>query len=359
MRKGEGEKVRKWKAVLSVLLGAGVFFVCLFPLRALMNYHEEHHLFRWTGYYFREQFSSLDGALEYAASFLIQFFYIGWLGALLLALLTVGVQALLWWLMKKMRLRAAWLYPLSLVAAALLFYYSFVPQRYRTDAAFREAVAYDYLVRTHQWEAITDKTAHDAPATDQGVWSTNYALAMRGLLPDELFNYPQTGPQGLLTDDQQKEVLAYFSLSDIYLQLGLINHAERMAFNAKQYIPDNHKSGRLYRRLAETNIINGNYVIAAKYLNYLRSTLFYGQWARNYLSHLGDEDYINGRYRLLREMRLKQYDQLIPPRKYELMAELVRQNPSNKLAMDYLRAYQQIYRNQALSKHPSPNTPRP
>ena len=66
--------------MLSALLGAGVFFVCLFPLRALMNYHEEHHLFRWTGYYFREQFSALDGALEYAASFLIQFFYIGWLG---------------------------------------------------------------------------------------------------------------------------------------------------------------------------------------------------------------------------------------------------------------------------------------
>jgi hypothetical protein len=157
--------------------------------------------------------------------------------------------------------------------------------------------------------------------------------------------YRQTGPQGLLTDDQQKEVLSYFSLSDIYLQLGLINNAERMAFNAKQYIPDNHKSGRLYRRLAETNIINGNNVIAAKYLHFLQSTLFYGQWARTRLTHLGnDEDYINSHYRLLQERRLTQYDYLIPPRKYELIAELVRQNPDNKLAMDYLKAYELIFR---------------
>ena len=354
--------VRRWKMMLSVLLGAGIFLVCLFPLRALMNYHEEHHLFRWTGYYLREQLSSWDGTLEYTISFLVQFFYIGWLGALLLALLTVALQRLLWWLMKTARLRTDWLYPLTLVVAALLFYFSFVPQRYRTDAGFREAVAYDYLVRTHQWEAITDKTAHDTPVTEQAVWSTNYALAMMGLLPDKLFNYPQTGPQGLFTDEQQKEVLAYFSLSDIYFRLGLINHAERMAFNAKQYIPDNHKSGRLYRRLAETNIINGNDIIAAKYLHFLRSTLFYGKWARARLTHLGsDEDYINSHYRLLREMRLTEYDYLIPPRKYELLVELVKQNPANKLAMDYLRAYELLLRslrsNQALPSPPNTYQP--
>ena len=100
-----------WKAMLSVLLGVGIFLVCLFPLRALMNYHEEHHLFRWTGYYLREQLSSWDGTVEYAVSFLIQFFYIGWLGALIVALLTVGLQRLFWWLMKTIRLRSDWFYP--------------------------------------------------------------------------------------------------------------------------------------------------------------------------------------------------------------------------------------------------------
>ena len=86
-------------------------------------------------------------------------------------------------------------------------------------------------------------------------------------------------------------------------------------------------------------------MIAAKYLHFLQSTLFYGQWARTRLTHLGnDEDYINSHYRLLQERRLTQYDYLIPPRKYELIAELVRQNPDNKLAMDYLKAYELIFR---------------
>ena len=196
----EGKQIlRKWKAALSVLLGTGIFFICLFPLRSLMNYHEEHHLFRWTGYYLREQLTSWEGALEYAVSFLVQFFYIGWLGALILALLVIGLQRLVWRLMKVIKLRSAWLYPLSIVAAALLFYYGFVPQQYRNDEAFREAVAYDYLIRTHQWETITDKASHDTPVTEQGVWSTNYALAMRGRLPDDMHLYRQTGPQGLLT----------------------------------------------------------------------------------------------------------------------------------------------------------------
>lgn len=326
--------------MLSALLGIGIFLVCLFPLRALMNYHEEHHLFRWTGYYFREQLTSWDGFIEFLVSFITQFFYIGWLGAALLALLTIGIQLLTWLIMKKIHLGFSWLYPLSVIPAVVCLYLSLIPERYQTEEAFREVVEYDYLVRTHQWAAIVNKPATEVPATEQGVWCTNYALAMRGELPDYLFFFQQTGPQGLLTDSQQKEVLSYFSLSDIYLQLGLINDAERMAFDAKQYIPESHKSGRLYRRLAETNIINGDYGIAAKYLHFLQSTLFYGKWARNMLAHLGDEAYINQVYRLPRSRRQTENEYLAPPSKDILLLELIKQNPENKLAMDYLLAYE-------------------
>ncbi len=321
------------------MYGIAIFLVCLFPLRALLNYHEQRHLFRWTGYYLREQTTSWDGWQELAVSFITQFFYVGWLGALLVALLAVGVQWLVWWLMRLVRLRSWWLYPLSIVPSILLVYVCLLPPRYRGSAEFREMVGYDYLMRTHHWQAITERAAHEVPQSELGVLSTNHALAMLGRLPEDMFLYRQMGLKGLLYDDQQQEPLVCHSLSDIHLRLGFVNEAERLAFNAKQHMPDHHKSGRLYRRLAEANIINGNYQIANKYLHFLSSTLYYGTWARNWLQHLGDEAYTDQQYSVFRQRRTTQVSHLIAPDKSVMLSELVQQDGTNHLAVGYLLAY--------------------
>lgn len=328
-----------WQTALSVVSGIMIFMICLFPLRALMNYHEQSHLFRWTGFYLREQLSSWPGVREYLVSFLTQFFYVGWLGALLVALLAVGVQQAVWRMMRLLRLGRPWLYPMSVVPAALMFYFWLIPQHYRDSAAFREMVEYDFLMRTHQWQAIAERSAQAPPQSEPCIRATNFALAMQGRLLDEMFFYQQTSPKGLLADDQQQEPLAYYSLSDIYFRLGFINEAERMAFNAKQHLPRHHKSGRAFRRLAETNIINGNYAIARKYLNYLRTTLYYGPWARRWLARLGDETYTEQQYGSMRRHRTTQVNHLIAPDKSIMLTELVQQDSTNRLAMDYLLAY--------------------
>ena len=337
---------RHWKFIVSAVAGAGIFLACLLPLRALMNYHEEHHLFRWTAFYLREQWSSIEGIREFFVSFITQFFYVGWLGALIMALLVIGVQILTWCLMNRVGLRRGVYYPLSILPAYLLFFFSFVPERYRQEPVFREVVEYDYLVRTQQWDAIVNKPEKEQPVSDLGIWSTNHALAMRGQLSDFLFFYRQTGLQGLFDDGQQKEVLSYFTLSDIFLHLGMVNNAERMAFDLKQYIPYNHKSGRIYRRLAETNLINGDYKIAVKYLKILRTTLFYGKWADRYLEHINDEAYINQALGQQRSLRQTEGRELIPPQKDELLLALVRQNEENALAWDYLLACALLQLNQ-------------
>lgn len=51
--------LNNWKWMMTVLVGIVIFLLCLFPFRALLNYHEETHLFRWTSYYFKEQMTSL------------------------------------------------------------------------------------------------------------------------------------------------------------------------------------------------------------------------------------------------------------------------------------------------------------
>ena len=56
--------------------------------------------------------------------------------------------------------------------------------------------------------------------------------------------------------------------------------------------PDYKKSGRAYMRLAETNLINGQYAVAAKYLRALQHTLFYKKWATNAMSYLNNDEKI-------------------------------------------------------------------
>ena len=148
-----------------------------------------------------------------------------------------------------------------------------------------------------------------------------------------MFHYKQAGPDGLLMDAVRMEPLALYSLSDIALDLGMVNSADRFAFDAKQRLPNNHKSGRLYQRLAETSLINGNQKVARKYLDMLRSTLFYGSWAKK-VSTQQDE-----RLEQLRAFRQKENDELAYA-KDQMLEELTKENPDNTLAADYLMAYE-------------------
>ena len=332
-----------YRPLLSIIAGATVFLLCLFPLRAVLNYHEQTHLFRWSYHYFREQMTLSGGWSEYVTSFIVQFFYVGWLGAAMVALLFVSVQVLTWGFMRAIRLDRLWLYPITLLPSALLFWYVFIPENYKDDAQFRETIEYDYLLRERKWNAIVAKSYHRQPETLMGIWCTNRALAQKGELLDVMFHYRQDGPDGLLMDAARMDPLTLYSLSDICFDLGLVNSAERFAFDAKQMLPDNHKSGRIYRRLAEANLVNGHYAVAEKYLRILQSTLFYGRWADQMLALLGDEERINADvlYGWLRSCRQKENDQLAYA-KEQMLAELVKTNPKNRLAADYLLAYEML-----------------
>ncbi len=77
-----------------MLLGIGIFiFWCFFYPHAL-NYQEQYQLFLWTWDYFVERISVPGGLADWLGEFVVQFYYVKWLGALLLALLYVVLQRL-------------------------------------------------------------------------------------------------------------------------------------------------------------------------------------------------------------------------------------------------------------------------
>ena len=84
----------------------------------------------------------------------------------------------------------------------------------------------------------------------------------------------------VLTNHALRDVPSCFIMSEVGLQVGMVNVSQRAAFEAMETIPYYNKSARALRRLVETNIVTGQYDVALKYIAILEETLFYRGWAR-------------------------------------------------------------------------------
>ena len=75
-----------------MLFGIGVFMFWYLIYPHALSYQEQYQLFMWTGDYFCERICVPGGFSEWLGELVIQFYYVEWLGALLLALLIVALQ---------------------------------------------------------------------------------------------------------------------------------------------------------------------------------------------------------------------------------------------------------------------------
>ena len=91
MKKVEG---KYYDIGLSVLVGIGVFLFWYVGYPHALSYQEQYQLFLWTWDYFVERISLPGGFADWIGEFIVQFYYVEWLGALLLALLFVALQRL-------------------------------------------------------------------------------------------------------------------------------------------------------------------------------------------------------------------------------------------------------------------------
>lgn len=221
------------------------------------------------------------------------------------------------------------------VVALTVLMLAVVPTNY--DAKTYELIEYDYLVRTQQWDAVIKKAEQQTPDLPMSVCATNLALAMKGELTTRAFDFYQRGGQGLLPPFERNYTTTLVT-GEAYFQLGLVNTAQRFAFEAMEAIPNYNKSVRCVRRLAETNLINGNYEVARKYLKMLEKTMFYGKWAQRTEALLGQEQQINNHplYGQMRKKRIKE-DFLFSDRELDkICGQLLMADKDNTLALQYL-----------------------
>ena len=223
-----------------------------------------------------------------------------------------------------------------LVAAAGIFLL------FRTaDAPKEEWMRYDFMVRMQMWNRIMQAADSRNPDNPKTVSCLNLALAKTGRMPDAQFSYFQNGPEGLLPGFK-RDYTNPVSTGEIFWHLGMVNTAQRFAFEAQEAIPDFQKSARCYSRLAETNIVNGDADVARKYLKALCNATFYRRWARETLSLLDDGTIFDKRPELARarDCRLREHDFLFSDTEMDSMLGLLKvENSSNSMALDYLMSW--------------------
>ena len=249
----------------------------------------------------------------------------------------IAIPALIWILSIAIRLlpkQKSWVrYSEALALGALV---SGIPDM-GYDSKKYELLEYDYLVRIKDWQGIIAKAEKQTPDLPMSVCATNLALAMTNQLGERAFDFYQRTSEGLLPKFERNYATSQLN-GEIYFHLGLVNTAQRFAFEAMEAIPNYNKSARVVKRLAETNLINGEYEVARKYLQMLEKTIFYRPWAKRTIAMLGDEKQIDSHplYGTLRQYRLQEDFLYSEDELDKICGHLFMHNKKNQMAAQYL-----------------------
>jgi len=208
------------------------------------------------------------------------------------------------------------------------------------DMSKEEVMAYDFNCRMRRWDHVIAMAEKKMPTTPLSVTCLNLALAKEDQLGERMFSYYQNGVGGLMPDFVRDYTIPMIA-GEVYYHLGFINTAQRYAFEAMEALPDYQKSVRSVMRLAETNIINGNYEVAGKYLRLLQKTFYYRGWATNAMNTMKDEKLIaqHPEWGRLRQCRTQEDFLFSEGEKDMMLGVLFRQNVENRMAFEYLMAY--------------------
>lgn len=389
---------------ITCLVGILAYLFWAIPFRGMLNYHEEFQLFQTDSEYFFSHLMQKGGMAVYSSEFLIQFYNNYWIGAFIIALEFILIHRLtldilrnilqtwskkhgyllfflsfipmlfLWIVLGDVNVMHSLIIAVIIallfvdllirtiknktyrvmgaVVAMVVFVWLAGSSHYRIPSMILditniynpktiELLDYDLLVRANRWEHIIRKAEKRQPDLPQSVCATNLALGMTNQMGSRAGEFFQNGTEGLFPPFN-KDYFSTLTTAEVYFQLGLVNTAQRYYFEAMEAAPNYKKSCRCIRRLAETNLINGQYNVARKYLHLLEKTLIYQKWAQRTLTLIEDGEGAIEKHPLygrLRRMRLNEDFLFSDQETDKICGRLLMHNHENVLAMQYMLLY--------------------
>ena len=163
----------------------------------------------------------------------------------------------------------------------------------------------------------------------------NRALYHSGRLGYDLFEYIQHPDSFLLNSEQYKEV--YYRKVDVFFDLGLMNTAEHYLAVDIDMVGER---PFMLKSMALINIIKGNIPAARAYLNALSNTVFYSDWAKEYLDKLdADPTFADDSFIQQKKSALLRKTYLGILKDPQVFVYLLDADPKNKMAYEYLMAW--------------------
>jgi len=202
---------------------------------------------------------------------------------------------------------------------------------------FKKQIIYiDYLAENRRFTDVL-KEAEKLELYDFRVnFQVNRAYANLGQLSERLFAFPQRlGSYGLFFDPSQVIGSTDMPSSDLYFDLGFMDEAQHMAFEAETLIPH---SPRILKRLVMINIVNRKYQVAEKFLKILDKNWLYEDWVDQYEKYLIDTT-LAANDPVIAEKRRFTPKKVVKAVEPNLGLKLLLEtNMDNRMAYDYLLA---------------------
>lgn len=195
---------------------------------------------------------------------------------------------------------------------------------------------FDNLVSRQQWDEIIKKAEREQPSGMQGKLALTLALGQTNRLSSRLFAFDPK--QGDFFIPYKVHGMAPLIANEPYFYLGLVNFSQMLTMESIDSSPDAVMPVRAVKRYAETCIITGQYDVAAKFLGYLKRTLFYRDWANEASEYLYNDEKVKAHplWGKLRASQPKDEFNFRFDQTGMMLFSLLRSNPKNQMAYEYL-----------------------
>ena len=175
---------------------------------------------------------------------------------------------------KKKAVSKAWM-PWVVQGVVLLVGVWSVVHFWYKDENFRHEVKMQHLIEQTDWEGVLQEAAsqHDEP-TRAIVMMRNIALSRLGRQADLMYQYPN-GSKAYNAPFGMRQMLVNGPL--VYYQYGLLNSCDRLS--TEMGVEFGWRAENM-KYLVRCALLNGEKQVAKKYINILKTTMFFDEWAK-------------------------------------------------------------------------------
>jgi hypothetical protein len=209
--------------------------------------------------------------------------------------------------------------------------------QHSSDKRLKYQALVNYYAYNEDWHKVL-KCAKKAQGYDYKInFETNRALYHLGMFSEDMFSYPQLlGSQTLFIDNKIAGEITEMA-SDLYFDLGHIYESLRWAYESQTLLP---YSPRILKQIIIGNLIIGNYNSANTYIRLLKKNFRYKKWAEKYELYITDHSLTEKDKLIVNKRKLLPQSCISPINDPVVVLEsLLKSNPENNMAFEYLEAY--------------------